>query len=86
MVMTQLLRLLGENVNELTKKQQYELDKLYNQAFKMIPRSPAQMKVRKKIKQLRKKFKMDERKSNIKKVKKKKGKKVTKKKLKKKCG
>ena len=67
-VMTQLLRLLGENINELTKKQQYELDKLYVQAFKMIPRSPAQMKVRKKIKQLRKKYKMDEQKSEIKKV------------------
>ena len=57
-----------KKVDELTKKQQYELDKLYNQAFKMIPQSPAQMKVRKKIKQLRKKFKMDEGTSKIKKV------------------
>ena len=34
----------------------------------MLPQSPAQMKVRKKIKQLRKKYKMDEQKSEIKKV------------------
>ena len=68
MVMLQLLRLLGENINELTKKQQYELDKLYVQALRMLPQSPAQMKVRKKIKQLRKKYKMDEQKSEIKKV------------------
>ena len=64
-VMTQLLRLLGENINENDKVQ---LMKLYNKAFKMMPNSPAQKKVRKQIDALRKKLKMNEETSKIKKV------------------
>ena len=65
MVMTQLLRLLGENINENDKAQ---LMKLYTKAMKMMPHSPAQKKVKKQIDALRKKLKMSEETSKIKKV------------------
>ena len=64
-VMTQLLRLLGENINENDKAQ---LMKLYTKAMKMMPHSPAQKKVKKQIDALRKKLKMNEETSKIKKV------------------
>ena len=55
-IMTQLIRLLGENINENNKAQ---LMKLYTKAMKMMPHSPAQKKVRKQIDALRKKLKMN---------------------------
>jgi len=57
LVMTQLLRLLGENINENNKAKLY---KLYVKAMKMMPGSPNQKKVKKEIEKLRKKLGINE--------------------------
>jgi hypothetical protein len=56
MVMTQLIRLLGENINENNKA---ELYKMYAKAMKMMPGTSKQKQLIKKIGALRKKLKMN---------------------------
>ena len=55
-IMTQLIRLLGENINENNKA---ELYKMYAKAMKMMPGTSKQKQLIKKIGVLRKKLKMN---------------------------